>query len=258
MTRWDQDDAFWEAHRDAMFHEQRLAAAQPEADWILAELALPPGARVLDVPCGVGRHPIAFARRGMVVAGIDRTADYLERAKARERDARAQAPDAPWGPPVDWRLGDMASADLGSGYDLVTNLSTSFGYFETWEDNVAFAARLLGALRPGGWIVLEMFSKEVFAKNFRESNCRILPDGSIHAEFIRLTDGWSRMDNRWIVLRPDGTRLEHNVRHWVYSGRELHDMLRSIGFGEIRFFGSLAGTPFDHTATRLVLIARRP
>lgn len=37
---------------------------------------------MLDLCCGPGRHPLEFARRGFQVTGVDRTAGYLETARA--------------------------------------------------------------------------------------------------------------------------------------------------------------------------------
>jgi cyclopropane fatty-acyl-phospholipid synthase-like methyltransferase len=48
---------FWRA---AMSPEQTRA----EADFLEQQLALTPGATVLDIPCGTGRHSLELARRG--------------------------------------------------------------------------------------------------------------------------------------------------------------------------------------------------
>ena len=41
----------------------------------------------------------------------------------------------------------------------------------------------------------------------------------------------------------------------LYTARELRATLNQAGFSDIRFYGSLAGTPYDQTATRLVALA---
>ncbi len=52
------------------------AAASPEqtrleADFLERALGLRPGARVLDVPCGFGRHSLELASRGYRPTGVD-------------------------------------------------------------------------------------------------------------------------------------------------------------------------------------------
>src|SRR5438067_13610788 len=58
--------------------------------------------RVLDAGCGTGRVAIELARRGIDVVGVDVDSAMLD-------TARTLAPD------LDWRVGDLATADLGNG-----------------------------------------------------------------------------------------------------------------------------------------------
>ena len=44
---------------------------EQEVAFLVDELALEPGARVLDVGCGPGRHATALAERGIEVVGVD-------------------------------------------------------------------------------------------------------------------------------------------------------------------------------------------
>src|SRR5436309_7744116 len=44
--------------------------AASDVQWIAGVVGLESGARVLDAPCGFGRHSVAFARRGWHTAGL--------------------------------------------------------------------------------------------------------------------------------------------------------------------------------------------
>ena len=46
-------------------------------------LELPSDARILDVPCGQGRHAHLLAEAGFDVTGLDYSLDLLKRAKKR-------------------------------------------------------------------------------------------------------------------------------------------------------------------------------
>src|SRR5262245_41806156 len=61
-----------------------------EADFLERTLGLAPGARVLDVPCGGGRHAVELAARGSEVTGVDFAPEFLAAARslAAERGAR--------------------------------------------------------------------------------------------------------------------------------------------------------------------------
>lgn len=57
---------------------------------------LPPGAHVLDVACGSGRHLRWLAARGLAVTGVDRDARALEPLRALGRIVVADIENGPW------------------------------------------------------------------------------------------------------------------------------------------------------------------
>jgi 2-polyprenyl-3-methyl-5-hydroxy-6-metoxy-1,4-benzoquinol methylase len=83
MKPWHEQDRFWETTAAAMFGERRLAAAPADIAAAVALLGIEPGARVLDLCCGVGRHSIELARLGYRVTAVDRTQAYLNQAFSR-------------------------------------------------------------------------------------------------------------------------------------------------------------------------------
>ena len=60
---------------------------EQEVDFLYNALSLKPGARLLDVGTGPGRHAVEFAKRGVQVVGIDISSRFL--AIARERASEA-------------------------------------------------------------------------------------------------------------------------------------------------------------------------
>lgn len=95
--------------------------------------------RVLDAGCGTGRVAIELARHGIEVVGID--VDPAMLATARER-----------APELDWRVGDLASADLGTGYDVVV-LAGNVLLFTTPGTEAPVMANVGGAVREGGMVI---------------------------------------------------------------------------------------------------------
>lgn len=99
---------------------------------------------VLDAGCGTGRVAIELAGHGIHVVGVD--VDPAMLATARQR-----APD------IDWRLGDLATADLGVGaFDLAV-LAGNVLLFTPPGTEAAVVANVARAVRDGG-VVLVGFS----------------------------------------------------------------------------------------------------
>jgi SAM-dependent methyltransferase len=103
-------------------------------------------ARVLDAGCGTGRVAIELARHGIEVLGVD--VDPVMLATARDR-----------APELAWREGDLATADLGEGWDVVV-LAGNVLLFTPPGTEAAVVANAAGAgrrviagfsLRPGGY-----------------------------------------------------------------------------------------------------------
>jgi len=246
MKPWHEDDAFWRDNAPVMFGEGRWAAAPEEVDQVVVLGDIQPGAHVLDLCCGVGRHSLELARRGCRVTGVDRTADYLATARRRAEEE---------GLDVEWVEADMRAFSRPEAFDAVINLLTSFGYFEDQEDDRRVVENVLRSLRPEGVLVMEMMGKEVLARIWRSRDWQE-DDGVIILRERRVTRGWSWMENRWILLRGS-ERTEYKVGHRLYAATELIELLTGVGFFTVEAYGGLDGSPYDHTARRLVVVARK-
>lgn len=248
MTAWYDDDAFWRRTHAFLFGDERWQAAEEEADQVAALLELAPGACVLDLACGPGRHSLALARRGFRVTGVDRTARYLDIARQK---AVAESLS------VEWQQVDMRAFRRPQAFDAALSLFTSFGYFEDPADDLRVAENLFASLRPGGRLVVDMMGKEVLARIFQPRDWHRLPDGSYILEQRSVRDDWSWIDVQWVFFDQDG---EHTYRigHRLYSASELERLLAEVGFVNLRAHGSLAGVAYDHVARRLVVVGERP
>lgn len=240
---WFEDPAFWDDFRAVMFHQRRLANTPAEVDALVNLLGLPPPARILDLPCGLGRHAAELARRGFKVTGVDLHEAYLA-------EARALAPE------VEWVRADMREFKRGNGFDAILNLYTSFGYFEDPEDDRRVARNAMESLKPGCAFVIEMKGREVLAAQYQERSWHELDDGSYLLEHRKVEDGWRSVRSEWTLIRGNERRETY---FWtrLYTGTELERLLLDVGFADVKLHGSLDGRPYGPGATRLVAVARR-
>lgn len=243
---WHEHDEFWITTGPLMFSERRWAAAPKEVDRIVSLLGIEPGAYILDLCCGVGRHSLELARRGFRVTGVDRTRSYLESASRRAEAEGLQ---------VAFIQEDMRTFCRPSAFDAVINMFTSFGYFDDPEEDRQVVMNVCRSLKSGGAFLLEMHGKETLARIFRARDWRE-ENGVLFLVERKVTRNWGWMENRWIIVKDEGRR-EFNISHRLYSAAELSCLLRACGFAEVDVFGDLEGHPYDQTARRLVVIAHR-
>lgn len=249
MAEWHEDDGFWNTIESAVFSKSRFATATQDIEQIVALLALEANARVLDLCCGPGRHACELARLGFRVTGVDRMASYL--AHARDRAQK-------WELDIEFVEDDMRRFVREDEFDAIVNLYTSFGYFEDDAENQRVLENARHSLTRGGRLLIEILGKESVAKNWRGRWWKELEDGSLICEERVVADGFDRLDSRWIIVDPDGTR--HSVKgiQRIYSATEMKAMLRAAGFADIAVYGSLSGGPYDRDAERMVAVGTNP
>ena len=247
MAEWFEDDSFWKSFGPYMFAEERMTAAVGQVTEMIALLGSPPGASILDLPCGVGRHSLEFARRGHAVTGVDLTQQYLDQAREHALAERLK---------VEWIQSDMRDFVRPSSFDGAINFFTSFGYFENQDDDLRVARNLCESLKKGARLLTDVNGKEVIARKFRPVDVRRHPDGALLIEERRVVGAWEKIESTWTLIRGN-ERKEGRLTVRLYSGIELAEILRRAGFRRVALYGSLAQTPYDEKAERLVAVAEK-
>jgi SAM-dependent methyltransferase len=213
---------------------------EQEVDFLVGELGLEPGTRILDVGCGPGRHAKALARRGMVVHGVDISARFI--ALARE--------DAPAG--ATFERVDARALAYDAEFDLVLSLCQGAfglpGEPTAIDPDVALLARMAAACRPGGRVVLSAFSAYFQVRHLGEA-----------ARF----DAATGVNHERTEIRDlDGHVAEVDLWTSCFTPRELRLMAAAAGL-EVESVhavtpGGYAARPPDLDHEEFLLVARRP
>jgi SAM-dependent methyltransferase len=139
--------------------------ASGPAGWLTQHAHLLPAAgTALDVACGRGRHALWLAGRGLVVEAIDRDAEAITalNALAQERDL-----------PLHARVADLESGTPGLGagaYDVIVAVH--------YLHRPLFPA-LVAALRPGGLLIYETFTRAQAARGKPTNPAFLLEPGEL-------------------------------------------------------------------------------
>ena len=219
-----------------------------EVDFLAAKLALEPGARVLDLACGHGRHTLELARRGFRVTGVDLSPRSLELARG---SAAAE------GLEIDFVRGDMRELHFDGEFDAAINVFTAIGYFDSDDEDRAVFERVASALRPGGAFLVDTINALGLAGRYQERLWEEVGDGVV----MLSEHDWDLRAGRnravWTFVRPDGTRTElrHVVR--IYAPWEVVRLLGDAGLEVEDAWGDLAGASLEPASRRIVLLARK-
>ncbi len=219
---------------------------QAEVGFLIKMLHPDSEARLLDVPCGNGRHSLELAARGYRMAGVDISEEFI--CEARERTAAA-------GLSVKWLLGDMRVLPWQSEFDGAFCFGNSFGYLDN-AGMKAFVAALSRTLKTGAHFVLEtgMAAESILPglqlrRWFRVDDIFLLIDSQYDAADSRLDNEYTFVQRGNIETRPSS--------HWVYTVAEIRRLLDQVGLATRALYSSADEQPFQLGSPRLILVAQK-
>lgn len=223
-------------------------ATTSEIDFIERRLGLRSRSRVLDVPCGSGRHSLALAARGHDVVGVDISTEAIDHARRAAADA---------GLDVELIVAEMRDVPRDGSFDVAICMGNSFGYLEV-DSVLDFVAALAASVRAGGGLVVDFSAAaESVLPGFVDGQPRDMTVGDIAVTASNTYEvAESRLRSTYVF-----TRGTHEVRvtalHHVYTVAHLRQMLLDGGFTDIDQYGGPDGEPFELGSGRLLLTARR-
>jgi SAM-dependent methyltransferase len=239
------EEAF-EGHYLAVYAHRDEAAAEREVEFALRALQLSPGSRVLDLASGAGRHALALAGAGMQVTGMDLSPDLLRTARNRLWDGRL---------PPEYVRGDMRSLPFRQEFRAVTMFFTSFGYFETEEEDMRVLQEVTKVLVPGGRFLLDYLNRPAVESSLVPESEEMRGDVRIAAE-RRITPDGRRVEKHVRIFEGEELVRDYTESVRMYERSDVERMMDRAGVPVARRYGDLTGSPWDERSPRLVLVGR--
>ncbi|EXX89402.1 SAM-dependent methyltransferase [Paenibacillus darwinianus] len=211
-------------------------------------LDMPQGAAVLDVGCGMGRHALALSGMGFRVSGVDLSEELLREAAIRDPERR-----------VEWLRGDMRRLPFADGsFDATVNFFTSFGYFESEEENVSVLRELRRVLKPGGRFLIDFLNPSYVRGTLVPFSERTDDEtGWIITESRRIENGAVVKDIR--IRTQEGDERTYRERVRLYGPDWFEARLPETGLTLERLYGDYSGSAFaESESQRLIMTGVSP
>lgn len=226
---------------DAYLRYSFTKGTEQEVGFLVDELGLAPGMRVLDVGCGPGRHAHALAARGVEVVGVDISRRFVDLA----------ARDAP--PGATFVRADARVLTFDAEFDAAISLCQgAFGLSGGPESPLDGDGEVLGgiarALRPGGVAAVSAFSA-YFQVRWLEDTDTFDAEAGVNHEVTEVRD-------------EAGAVAPADLWTTCFTPRELRLLARQAGLA-VRAVWSVTPGAYGRAAPTVdspefLLVARRP
>jgi SAM-dependent methyltransferase len=219
------------AHRDEQEAQQQVAFFREKAGLV--------DGPVLDLACGMGRHMQELQAHGYHAVGCDLSYTLL-RTGSREYGAMPLA------------RADMRHLPFcDDSFAALVNFFTSFGYFETEEENLQVVREMARVLGHGAPFLFDYLNVHRELEKLVQRETLDTPLGTV--KILRWFDGAERSFNKRITIGEK--RYLERVRG--YDLAEVSAMFSSCNLSIDEAFGDFDGSPYDHASPRLILVGSR-
>ena len=146
-------------------------------------LALKKGSKLLDLPCGKGRHSIYLNSLGFNVTGADLSKNSIKHAKNFENDT------------LSFEVHDMREP-FKTKFNAILNLFTSFGYFDQDKMNIEVLKNLKNGLSKDGVLVIDFMNVNHVKKHLVEEEIILKNEIEFHIN-RSIENGFIKKDIRF-------------------------------------------------------------
>lgn len=220
-------------------------------NWMIENFNLKPGKAVADFGCGPGLYAQRLSKSGAKVTGIDFSANSVEYAKGRAREA---------GLNINYVVADYLKFDTDEKFDLIIMIMCDFCALSP-DQRATMLKKFKSMLKPNGLVLLDVYSLNAFNEKGEAS----------YVEKNQLFGFWSPNDyyafvnnfkydaekvtlDKYTVIEPDRRRTVYNwLQH--YSVEMLTNEFETNGLEVRKILGSVAGDEFDAGTYEFAIMA---
>tara|TARA_B110001454_G_scaffold182096_1_gene176456 strand:- start:817 stop:1539 length:723 start_codon:yes stop_codon:yes gene_type:complete len=216
--------------------------AQAFIDNLVQHLQITKGSKLIDIACGKGRHATYFNSLGLDVVGVDLSANSIASAT---KNANAT---------LQFSVHDMREVYQENSFDVVTNLFTSFGYFEENTDEQKAINAMASNLKSEGVLIIDFMNVKKVIANLVASEQKTI--NGITFDIIRKIEaGYIIKD----IQITDGAIKQHfQEKVKAITLANYSEFITNVELKIIDIFGNYKLEDFNAiTSDRLILICKK-
>lgn len=207
---------------------------------LVSFLKLKKGDKVLDLPCGKGRHALFLNAQEFDVVGSDLSINSINIAKKFENNT------------LKFTTHDMREPLQGK-YHAIFNLFTSFGYFDDDESNITVLKNFKEALLDKGVVTIDFLNITKVIKELVTSQKIVKNDITFHIK--------KHIEHDFLIKEisfdADGKSHRFSEKLQCLSLNKMEELVKKSGLKIIHTFGNYDLDAFDENISdRLILVLK--
>ncbi|NBG66495.1 class I SAM-dependent methyltransferase [Acidiluteibacter ferrifornacis] len=209
---------------------------------LIGRFALKKGLKIIDIACGKGRHSKFISTLGFDVTGIDLSAESITYAQKDENKN------------LHFARHDMREVFRPNYFDVALNLFTSFGYFESEEENKKAIQAMADNLVRQGHLVIDFLNVKKVIKTLPVKEQKTIENITFNIEKF-LANGYITKE---IAFDDEGRAFHFTEYVKNIQLHQFQEYLNLSGLEIIHTFGDYHLNSFDETTSdRLILICKK-
>ena len=214
--------------------------AQAFMDNITHYLNMPENGTILDLACGKGRHSIYLNKLGYNVTGVDLSENSIAIAKESSNET------------LQFKTHDMREP-MNETFDAVFNLFTSFGYFDSHEDNIKTLKAIKESINEYGFGVIDFFNADFIIENLVAEETKEIDGITFHIK--------RSVENKKIIkeirFEDKGESFFFTEKVSAFTLADFEAMMEEAGIYLLEIFGDYKLRKFYKTQSeRLIMILK--
>lgn len=221
--------------------------------WLIEILGLQPGASLLDLGCGPGLYASRFAQAGFHLTGVDYSLRSIKHASVYARENNLD---------IVYRYQNYLELDDENLYDAAFLIYGDFCPLNP-KERAMLLKNIQRALKPNGYFVLDVTTREHRKKYGNKNNWYVAPSGfwkpGLH---LVLEEGFDYPEqsiwlDQYTVIEADEKISVY--RNWFqdYTPETITAELSQGGFSVESLWSDLTGEPYNSASEWIGVISRK-
>lgn len=229
-----------------LYSDRNYEEAEHFITLLIQDLRIPAESKIIDLACGKGRHSVFLNKKGYDVLGLDLSEESIKQNKTFGNST------------LKFQVHDMRNEIYpevsAQKVDAVFNLFTSFGYFDSPEEDRKIFQSVNNVLLPDGFFVLD-FLNEKWVKN------TLVPEEEVVKQDISFNIQ-KKIDNQFVIkdihFTHEGRAHHYFERVKLHSPETIQAYAAEFGFEIVKTYGDYSlGNYHAETSPRCISVFRK-